>query len=234
MQEIQKSEQVTNALQVTARLWSRCTTSWPETAVDITTSSLSSIPPQSRTTKRTSQKNKQLHPRAFQSRAYITWKESCVQDWLKQLKQVPEPPTTEHMAFLHRVVERCRKEHESLKDPRCQQYDEEPVRDCLLGIPGAGKRSCIKLLRRFFEECLHWEDGIQFQFLAMQHTMAALIGGHTIHPWVTIPVNFTDAFNKATSKSSDGDIDELFLQALGMRWLISTRYLLYRRNYWAC
>ena len=104
MQEIQRSEQVTNALQVTARLWSRCTTSWPETAVDINTSSLSSIPPQSRTTKRTSQKKKQLHPRAVQSRAYVTWKESCVQDWLKQLKELPEPPTSEHMAFLHRVV----------------------------------------------------------------------------------------------------------------------------------
>ena len=118
------------------------------------------------------------------------------------------------------ALESCRKEHESLKDPRCQEYDEEPVRDCLLGIPGAGKSSCIKLLRRFFEECLHWEDGIQFQFLATQNTMAALIGGKTIHSWATIPVNYTDAFNKATSKSSDGDVDDLFLQALGMRWLI--------------
>ena len=130
-------------------MWSRYTTSWPETAVYITTSSLSSNPSLSRTTKRTSQKNKQFHPRAFQSRAYISWKESCVHDWLKQLKKLPEPPTSEHMAFLRRVVERCRQEHERLKDPRCQEYDEEPVRDCLLGIPGAGRSSCIKLLQFF-------------------------------------------------------------------------------------
>ena len=109
------------------------------------------------------------------------------------------------MSFLHRVVERCRKEHESLNDSCCQEYDEEPFRDCLLGIPGAGKSSCIKLLRRFFEEFLHWEDGIQFQFLATQNTMAALIGGKTIHAWATIPVNSTDAWNKATAKSEDGE-----------------------------
>ena len=118
MQEMPRSEQVTNALKVTARLWSRLTTSWSETAVDITTSSLSSNPSMTRSTKRTAQKNKQLHPRAFQNRAYISWKESCVQDWSRQLKKLPEPPTAEHMAFLQRVVQRCRREQESLKDSR--------------------------------------------------------------------------------------------------------------------
>ena len=220
MQQVARSEQVTNALKVTARLWSRSTTSWPETPVDITTSSLSSTPPLSRNTVRTSQENKQVHPRAMQSRAYITWKESSVQNWLKDLKKLPEPPTPEHMAFLQRVVDRCRQEHNSLRNPRTQIFEEEPVRDCLLGIPGAGKSSCIKLLRRFFEECLCWEDGVQFQFLAIQNTMAALIGGKTIHSFGTIPVNSTDAMNKGTSKSADGDVDELFLQVLGMRWII--------------
>ena len=59
MQEMSRSEQVTNALKVTARLWSRSTTSWPETAVDITTSSLSSNPSMMRSTKRTAKKNKE-------------------------------------------------------------------------------------------------------------------------------------------------------------------------------
>ena len=148
----------------------------------------------------TAKKNKELQPRTFQNRAYISWKESCVQDWLKQLKKLPEPPTAEHMAFLQRVVQRCRKEQQSLKDSRCQVFDEEPVRDCLLGIPGAGKSSCIKLLRRFFEECLNWEDGIQLKFLATQNTMAALIGGKAVRSWATIPVNYSDAMNKATLK----------------------------------
>ncbi len=65
-------------------------------------------------------------------------------------------------------------------------------RACLFGLPGAGKSTCIKWLRDFFENCLQWVDGVQFQFLAAQNTMAALIGGKTIHPWSKIPVNATD------------------------------------------
>ena len=182
MQQVARSEQVTNALKVTARLWSRSATSWPDTPVDMSTTSLSSNPSASRNKVRTSKDNQKVHPRAMQSRAYITWKESSVQNWLKDLKKLPEPPTPEHMAFLHRVVDRCRQEHNSLRNPRTQIFEEEPVRDCLLGIPGAGKSSCIKLLRRFSEECLHWEDGVQFQFLATQNTMAALIGGKLYTP----------------------------------------------------
>ena len=72
----------------------------------------------------------------------------------------------------------------------------------------------------FVENCLGWQDGVQFQLLASQNTMAALIGGTTVHSWGVIPVNATEASAKLTAKSNDGDIDALFLNALGMRWLI--------------
>ena len=100
------------------------------------------------------------------------------------------------------------------------ELDDEPFRCCLLGLPGAGKSTCIKLMRRFFEECLKWEDGVQFQFLASQNTMAALIGGATVHSWSTIPVNASDAADKVNNKGDGGDIDTLFLNALGKRWLV--------------
>ena len=61
---------------------------------------------------------------------------------------------------------------------------------------------------------------MQFQCLAAQHTMAALIGGTTIHGWGKIPVNATDAANKCAGKATEGDVDTLFLNALGTRWLI--------------
>ena len=94
------------------------------------------------------------------------------------------------------------------------------MRDCLFGIPGAGKSHCIKLVRLFFEECLHWEDGVQFQFLAQQNTMASLIGGKTVNTWAVIPINPEAAARKQQSRSQDGDVDELFTNALGIRWLI--------------
>ena len=102
-----------------------------------------------------------------------------------------------------------------------QTLKDEPLRCCLMGIPGAGKSTCIEYMRRLFEECLGWEDGVQFQFLASQNTMAALIGGQTIHSWGGIPINATQANEKVGTKGADGDIDELFQKALGIRWIVN-------------
>jgi hypothetical protein len=118
------------------------------------------------------------------------------------------------------VVNRCKQEARTFKQGKAEELPDEPLRCGLFGIPGAGKSECVKLVRSFFEECLKWEDGVQFQFLASQNTMAALIGGKTVHSWSTIPVNATDASNKLQTKGSEGDIDQLFLNALGIRWLL--------------
>ena len=78
----------------------------------------------------------------------------------------------------------------------------------------------MKLIRDLFENCFGWEDGVQFQFLAPQNTMAALVGGKTVHAWGCIPVNAEDAAKKLHGKSEEGDVDDLFLNALGIRWLL--------------
>ena len=62
-----------------------------------------------------------------------------------------------------------------------------------------------------------WEDGVQFQFLASQNTMAALIKGKTIHSWGRIPVNASDAQSKAQVNGADDEIDSLFLECQNMR-----------------
>ena len=96
----------------------------------------------------------------------------------------------------------------------------EPARTCLLGVPGAGKTYCLLLLRDFFESCLKWTHGVQFQFLATQNTMAELIGGSTVHSWGCIPTNKAAAAAKAQASSKDADWDQLFENALSLRWLI--------------
>ena len=125
------------------------------------------------------------------------------------------------MEFLLAIIDRCRQEKKNFMKPKqAKELQDEPLRICLLGLPGAGKSTCIKLMRRFFEECMKWEDGLQFQFLATQNTMAALIGGATIHSWGDIPVNATDAANKVETKGTDGDVDALFVNAQGIRFLV--------------
>ena len=218
---MRQSGQVNDAMQLTARLWHRSATKWSEEPVDKSSCSLKFDPAVKSTVQhRKARKEKGMHPKAQQCKAYMSWKEACVADWLKQLQREKESPNEMQLAFLQSVIARCRVEAQKLKNPNLTVYADEPVRDCLLGIPGAGKSTCIKLMRRFFVECLKWEPGVQFQFLASQNTMAALIGGATLHSWGSIPVNATDAGNKVQSKGADGDVDELFLNALGMRWLV--------------
>ena len=88
-----------------------------------------------------------------------------------------ESPNKEQQRWLKRVTERCEVEaHELLK----QGPYTEPLRTCLMGIPGAGNSTCIKLIREYFESVLGWEDGVQFQFLTTQNAMAAMIEGDVI------------------------------------------------------
>ena len=44
---------------------------------------------------------------------------------------------------------------------------------------------------------------MQYQCLASQNTMAALIGGQTIHSWGHIPINASDAADKIHKKNKD-------------------------------
>ena len=224
---LQQSEVVSTAMQMTARLWSRTAQQWPdytptETRASLhATSATASVEPKRRLTKKRSQR-----PKKVQAAAYIAWKETDVQQWLKNLDKETHPPNRQQREFITCIVERCRQEHQQFKKAQSQEkqhrdmYDDEPLRCCLLGIPGAGKSTCIHYMRRFFEECLKWEDGVQFQFLASQNTMAALISGQTLHSWGQIPINASNATAKVQTKAADGDIDILFLNALGMRWIV--------------
>ena len=74
--------------------------------------------------------------------------------------------------------------------------------------------------RVLFTTILKWEHGVHFQCLATQNTMAALIGGTTVHHWAHMPVILEDARDKAHTKNTDGDVDALFEDCLGMRWLL--------------
>jgi hypothetical protein len=225
---LHRSSQMQTALKVTADLWDRNSKPWPQIA------SRTGLPdwapprkPVNRKRKGATMTKKEAKNAAIahQSRAYIKLRKADAKVWMDTLLASDERPTDEQRRFLERVIARCSEEHAELGKPRVPAAGKsinlsEPVRDCLFGIPGAGKSHCIKLLRRFFEDCLKWEDGVQFQFLAQQNTMASLIGGKTVNTWGVIPINPEAAARKNQAKNQDGDIDELFTNALGLRWLV--------------
>ena len=144
----------------------------------------------------------------------------AVEAWWTKVRGQKELPTEEHEAFLQTVITRCFQEAaEEQSGTATATETSEPFLGCLLGIPGAGKSTCLRLVRDFFETCLGWEMGVQFVYLATQNTMAALIGGFTVHSWATIPVNSSDAIEKINSKACAGEVDELFAKVQCLRWI---------------
>jgi hypothetical protein len=65
------------------------------------------------------------------------------------------------------------------------------------GLPGAGKSEVIKWARSFFEKVLGWRHGREFVCIASMNTMAALIGGMTIHGFGGVPFNSDNAQQQA-------------------------------------
>ena len=99
-------------------------------------------------------------------------------------------PNESQLKYLRSISDRCLAEEEDklLEGKASQeQINTEPLREGLLGPPGTGKSECLKWTFCFFTECMGWEHGVQFQFCAPQHTMAAVIGGNVLpcHPLAT-------------------------------------------------
>ena len=226
--ETMPSDQVRAAMCTVDKLWQRDTSLW--TVDDLPAENrgntrLGSIDPLPAKSRRLRAKGKRSPPFA-QAGAYVELSKQNVAVWWRKIASSEKPPTEEQRRFLQDVIARCEKEQHELNvwnSPGCYRKTgmlTEPARRCLLGRPGAGKSHCIELLRDFFETCLLWTDGVQFQFLATQNTMAELIGGKTVHTWGTIPANKAAAAVKTHAASKECDWDLLFENALSLRWLI--------------
>jgi hypothetical protein len=110
-------------------------------------------------------------------------------DWRRRLFQNAKSPTADQWRVIEAIHARCvrmRQEHNSNSQKRSR---EEPLRLMIQGLPGAGKSQVIQWVRSFFEEVLGWQHGREFVCLASMNTMAALIGGFTIHSWGEVPIN---------------------------------------------
>lgn len=110
---------------------------------------------------------------------------ATVAAWFAELKQAPARPTAEQLRILHAVRACCEVEAEEVRQDLINQAAaaHEPLRALVHGMPGTGKSQVIKRLRDFWENALGWRHAEQFVFLASMDTMAALIGGRSIHSW---------------------------------------------------
>ena len=82
-----------------------------------------------------------------------------------------------------------------------QKSKHEPLREMIQGLPGAGKTMVITLSVEFFEPVLGWSHGVEFACIAGMNTMAALIGGSTIHSFGEVPIGDDQANSRKKAKA---------------------------------
>ena len=223
--EMRTSAQIQQALRLTADMWGREHLDWPE-GRSVNHGHIEALQPATKPSEMTAKRIPGKESSAAtqlqmpeQRQVYVHLKEKSVREWLQKLQAETEPPSEEQMAVLRSVIARCSQESMELRQ-QAPRTCSEPLRACCLGIPGAGKSKVIKWITRFFTEVLEWKHGVHFQCLASQNTMAALIGGSTVHTWGCIPINAAAANDKKTSKNAAGDLDILFLRCQNLRWLL--------------
>ena len=96
--------------------------------------------------------------------------------------------------------------------------DSDPLRWVVHGGPGTGKSHVVRdvIKNELFDKVLHWQQGLDYQVIALQAVMADLLQGDTIHHACGIPVR---------KKGDDGDVviksqKAVAEQSLYWRWLL--------------
>ena len=198
-EQLRLSEHVRCSLSVTDDLWRRDIMEWPETELNRqgNTEEMS-------THKEPAKESQKAVASKRVVNAYVKLNAVNVERCFSELMSRSEHPNEEQLGFLRSVAARCADEAREFHGKDIDTKTSEPFRMGLLGSPGAGKSRCIKWVQEFFEECLGWKNGVQFQCLASQNTMAALIRGTTLHSWAKIPpINL----NEGSSEPTKGDLD---------------------------
>ena len=98
------------------------------------------------------------------------------------------------------------------------RFRSEPLRLFLHGVPGAGKTQTLLWIREFLEQVCAWTHGIDFVFLASQNTMAALIGGYTLHSFHKLAYKQKDG-TVATQTDKHKDISSKYLRYQSLRFM---------------
>ena len=118
------------------------------------------------------------------------------------------------------MIHRCAFEAREERRDKVNADPAEPSREMIHGLPGAGKSRLIHWIKELFTDVLGWEHGVQFVVLASQNTMAALVGGRTLHSWGNIPINKEMAAARKAKAWTKLDANPMYAKAVHMRWIL--------------
>ena len=146
----------------------------------------------------------------------------CVDNRLYKMCRRQDCPTEGQLKALSHVAARLEKELTEERSGLVATTADEPLFDLIHGIPGAGKSRVIAWICELFTDILGWTNGIQFVCLAVQNTMAADIGGSTIHHWGSIAWQEGQQKSVGSGEGGKRDTSSLFNRCLNLRWLLYT------------
>ena len=73
---------------------------------------------------------------------------------------------------------------------------------------------------RLSEEVLQWQHGVEFVFIASMNTMAALIGGMTIHSFGDIVVDPKQRHRQKSISWATPNLSKMYERLINLRWIM--------------
>ena len=98
----------------------------------------------------------------------------------------------------------------------------EPARLFVHGLTGSGKTQVMLWPADYFQQVWRWTKGVQFIYLAPLNSMAARIGGFTVHSWGEVPWIKESPIGSVTMGSGQADLRNMSSMAAKSevaRWL---------------
>ena len=102
--------------------------------------------------------------------------------------------------------------------------DTDPLRWVVHGGPGTGKTHVVRdvIKNELFDQVLHWQQGLDYQVIALQAVMADLLKGDTIHHACGIPVRKKGAEDDLVIQSKKAVAE----QSLYWKWFLAKPLML--------
>ena len=141
------------------------------------------------------------------------------EEWCAHLEASDKSPYGRQWEILNAVHEQCLREWTN-EHSRQSASVNVPFFKLVHGLPGSGKSEVLKWLTSYFEKIWHWQQGVHFEKVAFMNSMAANIGGVTIHSWGEIGYLDKSGTYCKPRQSDDRDVPSMNAKCASLRWLL--------------
>ena len=113
--------------------------------------------------------------------------QSAYRNWRHAFENHAKRPYDQQWQIFDAIHQRCVLEYNIEQESLPLSADVDgPLLRLVHGLPGSGKSEVLKVLKTYFEDVWGWSLGVHFMFIAPLNSMAAGIGGATLHSFCDV------------------------------------------------